>query len=264
MFTEERNVSEAVSGGLKMDTLQLGIVASVVVGATTGVGGIPVLFVKSLSQRILDALLGFAAGVMLAATAFSLLIPAIAYGGVIQATAAFIMGALAIYLLDKYVPHEHMFKGREGPASHLSGTSLMILAITIHNFPEGMAVGVSFAGGDLVAALTLSLAIALQNIPEGSAVAFPLVRAGFGRSKAAWYALLTGLLEPLGGVIGILAIAVSFKVLPFALAFSGGAMAFVVSHEMIPESHRFGHEKEATFGFLCGFALTMLLDNAFG
>jgi ZIP family zinc transporter len=264
MFTEERNVSEAVSGGLKMDTLQLGIVASVVVGATTGVGGIPVLFVKSLSQRILDALLGFAAGVMLAATAFSLLIPAIAYGGVIQATAAFIMGALAIYLLDKYVPHEHMFKGREGPASHLSGTSLMILAITIHNFPEGMAVGVSFAGGDLVTALTLALAIALQNIPEGSAVAFPLVRAGFERSKAAWYALLSGLLEPVGGVIGILVIAVSFRVLPLALAFAGGAMAFVVSHEMIPESHRFGHEKEATFGFLCGFALTMLLDNAFG
>lgn len=232
--------------------------ASIVVGATTGFGGVPVLFMKSLSQRILDALLGFAAGVMLAATPFSLLIPAIAYGGVMQATTAFIIGAVAIYLLDKYVPHEHISKGHEGPASHLSGTSLMILAITIHNFPGGMAVGVSFAG------VTLAVAIALQNIPECSAVAFPLVRAGFGRGKAAWYALLTGLLEPVGGVIGVLVIAVSYKVLPLALAFAGGAMAFVVSHEMIPESHRFGHEKEATFGFVCGFALMMLLDNAFG
>ena len=247
-----------------MDALQLGVVASIVVGATTGLGGVPVLFMKSLSQRILDALLGFAAGVMLAATTFSLLIPAIEYGGVMQATAAFILGAVAIYLLDKYIPHEHMFKGREGPASHLSGASLMILAITIHNFPEGMAVGVSFAGGDLTAALTVAAAIALQNIPEGSAVAFPLVRAGFGRGKAAWYALLTGLLEPVGGIIGVSIIAISFRVLPLALAFSGGAMAFVVSHEMIPESHRFGHEKEATFGFVCGFALMMLLDNAFG
>jgi len=247
-----------------MDALQLGVVASLVVGATTGLGGIPVLFMKRLSQRILDALLGFAAGIMLAATAFSLLIPAIALGGVMQVTAAFIIGAVAIYLLDKYVPHEHMFKGHEGPASHLSGISLMILAITIHNFPEGMAVGVSFAGGDLTAALTLAAAIALQNVPEGSAVAFPLVRAGFRRGKAAWYALLTGLLEPVGAIIGVSAIAISFKVLPLALAFAGGAMSFVVSHEMIPESHRFGHEKEATFGFVSGFAVMMLLDNAFG
>ena len=249
---------------LKMDTLQLGVVASIAVGAATGLGGILVLFIKSLSQRMLDALLGFAAGVMLAATAFSLLIPAIEYGGVMQAATAFIIGSVAMYFLDKYVPHEHMFKGREGPASRLSGVSLIILAITIHNFPEGMAVGVSFAGGDLTAAITLAAAIALQNIPEGSAVAFPLVRAGFGRGKAAWYALLTGLLEPVGAIVGVSIIAISFRVLPITLAFSGGAMAFVVSHEMIPESHRFGHEKEATFGFVCGFAVTMLLDNAFG
>ncbi len=247
-----------------MDALQLGVVASIVVGATTGLGGIPALLMKGLSQRILDVLLGFAAGVMLAATAFSLLIPAIAYGGVMQATTAFVVGAVAIYLLDKYVPHEHLFKGREGPASHLSGISLVILAITIHNFPEGMAVGVSFAGGELTEAITLAGAIALQNIPEGSAVAFPLVRAGFGRGKAAWYALLTGLLEPVGAIVGVSVIAISFRVLPLTLAFAGGAMAFVVSHEMIPESHRFGHEREATFGFICGFALTMILDNAFG
>ena len=247
-----------------MDALLLGAFASIVVGATTGLGGLPVFFMKTLSQRLLDALLGFAAGVMLAATAFSLLIPAIAYGGVMQSTTSFITGAIAIYFIDKYVPHEHIFKGHEGPPSHLSGTSLMIIAITIHNFPEGLAVGVSFAGGEFAAALTLAAAIALQNIPEGSAVAFPLVRAGFSRGKAAWYALLTGLLEPVGGLIGVSVIAVSHQILPLTLAFAGGAMAFVVSHEMIPESHRFGHEKEATFGFVCGFALMMLLDNAFG
>jgi len=247
-----------------MDVIQLGVLTSALVGATTGLGGIPVLFVRSISQRILDASLGFAAGVMLAATVFSLLMPALAYGGVVQATTAFVLGAVTMYLMDKYVPHQHLFKGREGPASPLSGTSLVILAITIHNFPEGMAVGVSFAGGDLTEAIILAAAIALQNIPEGSAVAFPLVRAGFGRGKAAGYALLTGLLEPVGAVVGVSVIAISFRVLPFALAFAGGAMAFVVSHEMIPESHRFGHEREATFGFVCGFALMMLLDNAFG
>lgn len=139
----------------------------------------------------------------------------------------------------------------------------MILAITIHNFPEGMAVGVSFAGGDLTAGLIVATAIALQNIPEGSAVAFPLVRAGFGRGKAALYALLTGCLEPVGGVVGVSVIAVFFGAFPFTFAFAGGAMAFVVSHEMIPESHRFGHEKEATFGFISGFALMMVLDTAF-
>ncbi|MEM3074272.1 MAG: ZIP family metal transporter [Nitrososphaerales archaeon] len=247
-----------------MDQLQLGILASLIVGATTGFGGLPVLFMKNLNQRVLDTLLGFAAGVMLAATAFSLLIPAIEYGGVLQATPAFIIGATAIYLIDKYVPHEHIFKGHEGPPStRLSGTSLMIIAITIHNFPEGLAVGVSFGGEDLTAALTIAFAIALQNIPEGSAVAFPLVRAGFRRRKAAFYALLTGLLEPVGGVIGVSIVTLSTHMLPTALSFAGGAMAFVVSHEMIPESHRFGHEKEATFGFVAGFALMMLLDNAF-
>lgn len=250
---------------MQIDPLLLGITASLLVGATTGFGGLPVFFIKTLNQRILDTLLGFAAGVMLAATAFSLLIPAIEYGGVLQATLAFVIGSTAIYLVDKYVPHEHILKGREGPPSpNLSGTSLMIIAITIHNFPEGLAVGVSFGGGDLAAAVTLAVAIALQNIPEGSAVAFPLVRAGFKRGKAALYALLTGLLEPVGGVVGAFVVAVSTHLLPPALAFAGGAMAFVVSHEMIPESHRFGHEKEATFGFIAGFALMMLLDNAFG
>ncbi len=248
-----------------MDNLQLGLVASLLVGATTGFGGLPVFFMKDVTQRILDALLGFAAGVMLAATAFSLLIPAIEYGGVLQATLVFIIGATVIYLIDKHVPHEHLLKGHEGPPSpHLSGTSLMIIAITIHNFPEGLAVGVSFGGGELISAMTIAVAIALQNIPEGSAVAFLLIRVGFKRRKAAFYALLTGLLEPISGIVGVSVIAVSTHLLPPALAFAGGCMAFVVSHEMIPESHRFGHEREATFGFVAGFALMMLLDNAFG
>jgi len=247
-----------------MDALQLVVLANIVVGATTGLGGIPVLFVKSLSQRILDALLGFAAGVMLASHSIQ---PPTIYGLRRSDASDYhfcYRRRSDIYLLDKYVPHENIFKGHEGSASHLSVTSLMILAITIHNFPEGMAVAVSFSGGDLTAAITLAVAIALQNIPEGTAVTLPLVRAGFRRGKAAWYALLTGLLEPVGAIVGVSVIAISFGFLPLALAFAGGAMAFVVSHEMIPESHRFGHEKEATFGFVCGFALMMLLDNAFG
>ncbi|MEM2906251.1 MAG: ZIP family metal transporter [Candidatus Bathyarchaeia archaeon] len=142
--------------------------------------------------------------------------------------------------------------------------SLLILAITIHNFPEGLAVGVSFGGGDIPAGMVITTAIALQNVPEGSAVAFPLIRGGFRRRKAVWYATLTGLVEPIGGLIGVSLVALARPLLPSGLAFAAGAMAFVVSHEMIPESHRRGHETEATLGFITGFAVMMLLDKIFG
>ena len=169
-----------------------------------------------------------------------------------------------MYLLDRYVPHEHLIKGPEGPSSSLSRISLLVLAITIHNFPEGLAVGVSFGGGDITAGIIIATAIGLQNIPEGSAVAFPLIREGFGRGKALLYATLTGLVEPVGGLIGVTLAALIHPVLPYGLAFAAGAMAFVVSHEMIPESHRKGHEIEGTFGFIIGFAVMMLLDTIFG
>ncbi len=242
----------------------LGAIASLLAGLATSLGALPVLFIKEVSHRTLDTMLGFAAGVMLAATAFSLLVPAIRLGGVAVAVIGFLMGGVMVYGLDRYVPHAHLVKGPAGPSSNLSGVSLLILAITIHNFPEGLAVGVSFGGGDIAAGIVIATAIALQNIPEGSAVAFPLVREGLGASKAVWYAGLTGMVEPVGGLIGVSIVAVARPLLPAGLAFAGGAMAFVVSHEMIPESHRKGHELEATWGFMAGFALMMFLDTIFG
>jgi len=241
----------------------LGVFASLVAGLATGLGALPVLFTKEISQRTLDLMLGFTAGIMLAATAFSLLIPAIELGGVWSTVAGFLAGGLFIYLLNRFVPHEHLIKGAEGPSSALSRVSLLILAITIHNFPEGLAVGVSFGGGDIVAGVTVATAIGLQNIPEGSAVAFPLIREGFRRRKALWYSTLTGLVEPVGGLIGISVVAIAHPILPYALAFAAGAMAFVVIHEMIPESHRKGNEIEGTVGFILGFALMMFLDTLF-
>ncbi len=242
----------------------MGFMASLIAGAATGLGALPVFFLKGISHRMLDSMLGFAAGVMLAATAFSLLIPALELGGVWVSVGGFVWGGLFVYALDRYVPHEHMIKGHEGPSSSLSRISLLILAITIHNFPEGLAVGVSFGGGDMEAGIVIATAIALQNIPEGSAVAFPLIREGFKRRKAVWYATLTGLIEPVGGLIGVSVVALARPLLPIGLAFAAGAMAFVVSHELIPESHRRGHEMEGTLGFILGFAVMMVLDTIFG
>ncbi len=244
--------------------LLLGALASLVAGLATGLGALPVLFFKEISHRTLDTMMGFAAGIMLAATAFSLLVPALDLGGVWVTVVAFLAGGLFVYFLDRYVPHTHLIKGPEGPSSALSRVSLLILAITIHNFPEGLAVGVSFGTGDLAAGIIVATAIALQNIPEGSAVAFPLVREGFPARRAIWYATLTGLVEPVGGLVGVSVVAIARPILPWGLAFAAGAMAFVVSHEMIPESHRRGHEMEATLGFMIGFAVMMLLDTVFG
>ncbi|MCW3976240.1 MAG: ZIP family metal transporter, partial [Candidatus Bathyarchaeota archaeon] len=240
------------------------LLASLIAGLATGLGALPVLFMKGISHRTLDTMLGFGAGIMLAATAFSLLVPAIELGGVWITVISFVVGGFFVYLLDRYVPHEHLIKGHEGPSSSLSRISLLILAITIHNFPEGLSVGVSFGSGDISAGIVIATAIGLQNIPEGSAVAFPLIREGFSRKKAIWYATLTGLVEPIGGLLGVSLVALARPILPCGLAFAAGAMAFVVSHEMIPESHRKGHEIEATIGFIIGFAVMMFLDTVFG
>ncbi|MEM3017776.1 MAG: ZIP family metal transporter [Candidatus Bathyarchaeia archaeon] len=242
----------------------LGVFASLLAGLATGLGAFPGLFLKGVTHRSLDTMLGFAAGVMLAATAFSLLMPAIELGGILTTASGFLLGALFVFILDRYVPHEHFIKGPEGPSSSLSRTSLLILAITIHNLPEGLAVGVSFGGGDIAAGTVIAIAIGLQNIPEGSAVAFPLIREGLSRRRSVWYATLTGLIEPVGGLIGVSVMALAQPLLPGGLAFAAGAMAFVISRDMIPESHRMGHENEATFGFITGFVVMMILDTVFG
>jgi ZIP family zinc transporter len=174
-----------------------------------------------------------------------------------------ILGAVVLHLIDRFVPHFHPALGAEGPPSRLPRVWLFVIAITIHNFPEGLAVGVSFGTGDVAAGLVVALAIGLQNMPEGLAVALPLLREGYGRGKSLWYGTLSGLVEPVGGLLGIALISVFHSILPWALAFAAGAMLFVVSDEMIPESHRKGFEREATFGLIAGFVVMMLLDNLF-
>ncbi len=242
----------------------LGFLATIGTGLATGVGALPVLFVKGLSERLMDGLLGFAAGVMLAATAFSLLLPAMELGGVWITVLGLLLGALFLSLIDRVVPHMHFISGAEGPSSSLRRIWLLIFAITLHNFPEGLAVGVSFGSGDIREAIILAIAIALQNMPEGLAVALPLVRENYSRWRALGYATLSGLVEPLAGLFGVVAVSVARPLLPLGLAFAGGAMLFVVSDEIIPETHRRGYEREGTAGVVIGFAVMMLLDNLFG
>jgi ZIP family zinc transporter len=248
---------------MDVEIIWIGLAASLVAGLATGAGALPVLFTKKISDRLLDVMLGFSAGVMLAATAFSLIVPAIDLGGPFVAVLGIIIGALVLHLIDRFVPHFHPALGAEGPASRLSKVWLFVIAITIHNFPEGLAVGVSFGGGDVAAGLVIAMAIGLQNMPEGLAVALPLVREGYSRRKSLLYGTLTGLVEPLGGLLGVALVSIFMPILPWGLAFAAGAMLFVVSDEMIPESHRKGFEREATFGLIAGFVVMMLLDTMF-
>jgi len=242
----------------------LGLLATLGTGLATGVGALPVLFMRKVSDRLLDTMLGFAAGVMLAATAFSLLVPAMELGGVWVTVLGVALGAGFMFVLDERIPHMHFLGAVEGPSSNLRRVWLLILAITLHNFPEGLAVGVSMGSGDIRAATVLAIAIALQNMPEGLAVALPLLREGYGRGRALAYATLSGMAEPIAGVVGVVAITMMRPLLPIALAFAGGAMLYVVSDEMIPETHRRGFEREGTLGVIVGFLVMMVLDNLFG
>ncbi len=250
------------------DPIAMGLVASLFAGAATGIGAIPVLLGGNFSRRTLDLMLGFAAGVMLAASAFSLLVPAfeMVTGWVEVITVVglgFGLGGLFVHLADKYIPHAHFETGVEGPSSSMARVWLLVLAITIHNFPEGLAVGVAFGGGDPSMGFPVAIAIGLQNIPEGLAVAAPLVREGYSRNKAALLALGTGLVEPIGGLIGVSVVAFTSILLPYALAFAAGAMVFIIGDEMVPESHSGGNARLATWGIMIGFIIMMTLDNIF-
>lgn len=254
------------------DPISMGIIASLLAGLATGVGALPILMKADFSRRTLDLMLGFAAGVMLAASSFSLLVPAFAEQAVQDAGwigvfsivgAGFLLGGLFVHLTDKYLPHEHFQKGHEGPSSNLGRVWLLVIAITIHNFPEGLAVGVSFGGGDIATGMSVAVAIGLQNMPEGLAVAAPLVREGYSRKYAILLALATGLVEPIGGILGVSVVTFAVGLLPYGLAFAAGAMIFVVGDEMVPESHAGGNERLATWGLMIGFFIMMVLDNVF-
>lgn len=253
---------------------QLGTTASLLAGLATALGALPLLFIKRVSDKTRDGMLGFGAGVMLAASCFSLILPGIdaaqaLTGSKLQAAlivaAGLGAGALFLFLSHNLIPHEHFIKGSDSVSSlKLKQIWLFVGAVTLHNFPEGLAVGVGFGGGNIAEGAALALGIGLQNIPEGLVVALAMLTAGYTRTKAFGVALLSGLVEPVGGAFGAGLMTLAQPMLPWALAFAAGAMLFVVSHEIIPESHRNGNETRATGGVLIGFAIMMVLDVALG
>ncbi len=242
--------------------------------AATALGAAPALFLRGIPQRVEDTMLGLAAGMMLAASAFSLLLPGLAAGaeilghkglgaGVVVLGMA--LGVLLMLGLDEFTPHEHDKTGPCGPGHERCGRVwLFVFAIALHNLPEGMAIGVGFSQGDLSVGLPLATAIALQDLPEGLAVALALRSAGFAPLLAVGVAAASGVLEPMGALLGIglsSGLAVAY---PIGLGLAAGAMIFVVSHEVIPETHRNGHQTPATLGLMAGFAVMMVLDTTLG
>ena len=259
----------------QFNIIVVGIIASVITGFATGIGGTLVFFVKDVPKKFLDAALGVAAGVMLAATSFSLIIPAIEKGGggvrgAFVALVGILIGGVFLDLLDKCFPDSNLMLNSIEDSSLVNGARLrrvwlFIIAITLHNFPEGLAVGVGFGDGDIRNGLSIAIGIGLQNLPEGLAVALPLVREKYPKWKAFLIALCTGLVEPIGGLIGIGVVQFSRPILPLTLAFAAGAMLFVISHEIIPETQNDRkHSKLATHALMVGFVVMMFLDNTLG
>jgi len=252
---------------------QAALVASLAGGfAATTIGAFPAFFVQSLSPRASNAMLAFAAGVMLSATFFSLILPSIelgvtALGGrgnaALGTACALMIGGAALWATHTFVPHEHFIKGAEGPLrERLARAWLFVLAITVHNFPEGMAIGVGVGSGDADIGLKVTTAIGLQNLPEGLAVAMALVGQGYTRTYAVLVAAVSGLVEVVGGALGAGVVALSSALLPGALGFAAGAMLFVISNEVIPETHRAGYSASATAALFVGFATMLVLDVA--
>jgi len=247
----------------------------------TALGASMVFFFRTMHRSILDPMLGFTGGVMVAASFWSLLAPSIEiserlYPGWswMPAAVGFAFGSLFIFFLDRYTPHLHLNFGieeQEGVKSNLHRTTLLILAITLHNIPEGLAVGVLFGAAALgvehatvAGAITLAIGIAIQNFPEGIAVSMPLRRQGVSRWKSFWYGQLSAIVEPIAGVLGAFAVIYIEPLLPFALAFAAGAMIFVVVEEVIPETQRDKYTDRSVLAFIAGFLVMMILDVSLG
>lgn len=257
------------------------LIATTFTWLVTAAGASLVFFFKTLSRGVLDPMLGFTGGVMVAASFWSLLNPAIEmsekmYPGYswVPAAVGFLLGALFIYFLDRVTPHLHLNFGiseTEGVKTKLHKTTLLILAITLHNIPEGLAVGVLFGaaatgmdGASVSAAIALAIGIGIQNFPEGIAVAMPLRRHGVSRKRSFWYGQLSAIVEPVAGVVGAIAVIYMQPILPFALAFAAGAMIFVVVEEVIPETQRDKYTDRSVLGFIGGFLIMMILDVSLG
>lgn len=256
------------------------LLATLFTWGVTAAGAATVFLFKSINRKILDFMLAFAGGVMIAASFWSLLAPAIEMAenqgqtAWIPAVVGFLLGGVFLRLVDFLIPHLHLgfpTEQAEGIHTHWRRSVLLVLAITIHNIPEGLAVGVAFGAlkygltkSSFTAACALAMGIGLQNFPEGVAVAVPLRREGLSRTKSFWYGQLSGVVEPIAGVLGALAVTTVAPLLPYALAFAAGAMIYVVVEEVIPESQREGNTDLATMGVMLGFAIMMALDVALG
>lgn len=243
-----------------------GLAGGLIITAMNALGALLVMLWKNPSERMLDTALGFAAGVMLTASFTSLILPGIEYGGLLPVVIGMVLGIALIDLADHFVPHFHTILGYEGIASpRAKAVLLFIIAITLHNAPEGLAVGVAFGAGDVVDGLKLMFAIGMQNIPEGLAVAISALGIGMGlRHYAAWVGIRAGLVEIPLALAGAAAVYLMRPLLPYAMGFAAGAMLYVISDEIVPETHRKGHERFATFGTMLGVMVMLILDVALG
>ena len=250
--------------------MKMVILTALGVGGATVIGAVIGFAFKKISHRFSDIVLSFAAGVMLAAAVLGLILPSLDYGGkygLLITIAGIILGALCLNLIDKVVPHLHKLMGPDIEAhnnANLSKVLLFVTAIAIHNLPEGIAAGVGFGSGDAAQALLIAGGIALQNIPEGMVIIGPMLAAGVSAKKTFVCAMITGLVEVVGTLVGYFAVSVSAVILPFALAFAGGTMLYVISDEMIPETHAHGSERGATYALLVGFCVMLATDVLLG
>ena len=250
--------------------MELVLLTALGVGGATVIGALIGFIFKNISHKFSDIVLSFAAGVMLAAAVLGLIIPSLEYGGkygILVTVAGIFAGAVCLNLIDKLVPHLHKIVGVEPESHHnanLSKVLLFVLAIAIHNLPEGIAAGVGFGSGDTTQALIIAGGIALQNIPEGMVIIAPMLAAGIRPGKTFILAMITGLVEVVGTLIGYFAVSISTAILPFALAFAGGTMLYVISDEMIPETHAHGSERGATYALLIGFCVMLVTDVLLG
>lgn len=246
--------------------MELVLLTAVGVGGATVIGAVIGFCFRRISHTFSDIVLSFAAGVMLAAAVLGLILPSLDYGGdfgLLYAIAGIFCGALCLNLIDKLVPHLHKLAGADSEShdnKSISRVLLFVSAIAIHNLPEGIAAGVGFGSGDTAQALLIAGGIALQNIPEGMVIIGPMLAAGIKPGRTFFLAMLTGLVEVVGTLIGYFAVSLSAAILPFALAFAGGTMLYVISDEMIPETHAHGHERGATYALLVGFCLMLATD----
>ncbi len=245
------------------------LVTALGVGGSTVIGAVLGFMFKKLSHKFADIVLSFAAGVMLAAAIIGLIIPSLEHGArfggfaILITIVGIFAGAACLNLLDRLVPHLHKFVGTDAEPhtnANLSKVLLFVLAIAIHNLPEGIAAGVGFGSGDNTQAFMIAGGIALQNVPEGMVIIAPMLAAGVSKKKTLLIALGTGLVEVIGTFIGYFAVSISSAILPFALAFAGGTMLYVISDEMIPETHAHGHERGATYALLIGFCVMLVTD----